>query len=415
MLQSKYFIKTLRKPPKDETAINARLLEQACYIKKTMAGVYAYLPIGYQVLNNINAIIREEMNNIGGQELYLSALQPKELWDKTDRWDELKEIMYQFTDNSKREIGLGTTHEEAIAEIIKQKVNSYKDLPIYLYQIQDKFRDEPRAKSGLIRGREFAMKDLYSFHTDEGDLEKYYQQVGQAYFRIFKRCHLQAMITEASGGSFSKTYSHEFQVLSEAGEDRIIYCPKQHFAQNLEITKLKQGEPCPQCKAPLRTGKSIEVGNIFKLGTKFSKPLGAYYADKNGRKQPIVMASYGIGPGRLMGAIVETHYDKSGIIWPKTVTPFQAHLLNLGDQTATNKQAEIVYQALQKEGFEVLYDDRFESAGVKLNDADLIGITTRLVVSDKTGDKIEIKYRQEKKSELKTINNLIKELKEFYK
>jgi len=412
MQQSKYFLKTLRNPPKDETSINAKLLEQACYINKLMAGVYSYLPIGHRVLNKINCIIREEMDNIGGQELYMPALQPKVLWDKTKRWDELNKIMYQFKDKSEREIGLATTHEETITEIVKNKVNSYKDLPIYLYQIQDKFRNEPRAKSGLIRGREFAMKDLYSFHTDEEDLNQYYNKVISAYQNIFARCGLKAMINEASGGAFTKSFSHEFQVLSPAGEDNIIYCPKNDFAQNLEISKFKISEPCPNCNSKLKTDKGIEVGNIFKLGTRFSEALDAYYINKNGEKKPIVMASYGIGPGRLMGTVVETNHDKNGIIWPKSITPFHLHLLNLNKNP---NFANEIYDTLQKEKFEILYDDRMESPGIKLKDSDLIGISARLVISDKNSNKIELKYRHKEEINLFTIQNLINELKTYYK
>ncbi|MBU0597779.1 hypothetical protein KKF61_02150 [Patescibacteria group bacterium] len=414
MYQSHYFVKTLREPPKNEVSINAKLLEQACYIQKLMAGVYTYLPLGLRVLNNINAIIREEINNIGGQEIYMPAMQPKELWDKTNRWEELSNIMYQFKDKSDHLIGLATTHEETITSIIKDRINSYKDLPFYLYQIQDKFRNEPRAKSGLIRGREFAMKDLYSFHQDEEDLDEYYKKSMKAYFNIFSRVGLKSIMIEASGGAFTKQYSHEFQVLSEAGEDRIIYCPKYDFAQNIEISKFKEEDKCPKCGRLLKFSKGIEVGNIFKLGTRFSQAFGAYYLDKTGKKQPIVMASYGIGPGRLMGAIIEVHHDNNGIIWPPGVTPFKVHLIDLCKQK-NNPLAKKTYHACQENNFDILYDERDVSPGIKLKDADLIGISVRLIISDKNKDKIELTYRDTKETSHHSLVSVLKELKKYYK
>lgn len=408
--RTKSFIYTDHQPPKDETAVNAKLLEQAGYVRKMMAGVYAYLPLGWRVLQKINLIIREEMNAIGGQEMYMPAMQSKELWDKTGRWQVMGDIMYQFKDKSDRWLGLATTHEETITEIIKKHIKSYKDLPLYLYQIQDKFRNEPRAKSGLIRCREFAMKDLYSFHVSEKDLAKYYVKAAQAYFNIFKRCGLNAMMIEASGGTFTKEYSHEFQVLSEAGEDRIIHCPKCDWAQNAEIAKLKEGDACPKCQTKLKISKGIEVGNIFKLGTKFSEALGAFYHDKDGQPKPIVMASYGIGPGRLMGTIVEVHHDQDGIIWPSSVAPFQIYLISLDGKDIKGLLAD-----LKKNSFDVLYDDRDVSAGIKFKDADLIGLPMRVIASAKTGSQFELKYRGEKETQLFSQDQLVKELNKFLK
>jgi len=404
--RSKSFIYTDHKPPKDETAVNAKLLEQAGYVRKLMAGVYTYLPLGFRVLQKINQIIREEMNAIGGQEIYMPAMQPKELWDKTGRWQEMGDIMYQFKDKSDRWLGLATTHEETITEIIKKHIQSYKDLPLYLYQIQDKFRNEPRAKSGLIRCREFSMKDLYSFHVSEKDLAEYYEKAAQAYAKIFCRCGLKAMMIEASGGTFTKEYSHEFQVLSEAGEDHVIHCEKGDFSQNAEISKYKARDACPKCKSKLKVSKGIEVGNIFKLGTKFSQALNAFYHDKDGKLKPIVMASYGIGPGRLMGTIVEVYHDQDGIVWPISVAPYQIYLISLD-----SKDVKGLLNDLDKNGIEVLYDDRDVSAGIKFKDADLIGLPVRIIASAKTGSKFELKYRGEREAKLLSQDQLIKELK----
>ena len=418
MRQSQLFVKTLREDPKDEVSANARLLERGGFVYKTMAGVYDYLPLGYRVLEKINRIIREEMNAIGGQELFLSALQPKERWEKTGRWEKLKEIMYQFKDNSGREVGLATTHEEALAEIAARFVSSYHDLPFFIYQIQTKFRDEPRAKSGLIRGREFLMKDLYSFHRDEKDLDAFYKIADEAYRKIFKRCGLHVYVTEASGGTFTKQFTHEYQVLSEAGEDWIVYCKQCGYAQNKEISSLKEEDECPKCEGIMKLGKSIEVGNIFKLGTKFSEAFGLYYSDEKGQKHPVVMGSYGIGPGRLLATIVETHNDAKGILWPESVAPFSVHLTALFGKEgsdAVKKAAEKLYEELLAKKVEVLYDDRADkTAGEKFADADLIGIPWRVVVSEKTIEKkgVEVKRRGEKEAKIVSEKELFKMLEE---
>ena len=414
MRQSQLFGKTAKEAPKDEVALNAKLLERGGFIYKTMAGVYDYLPLGYRVLDKINNIIREEINAIGGQELFLSAFQPKERWQKSGRWEALKDIMYQFKDQSGREVGLATTHEEALAEIALRSISSYKDLPLSVYQIQTKFRDEPRAKSGLIRGREFLMKDLYSFHTSEEDLDRFYKIADIAYKKIFTRCGLDFYTTEASGGTFTTKFTHEYQVLSEAGEDWILYCPKCRFAQNKEVSTMKEEEGCLKCKSPIKLGRSIEVGNIFKLGTKFSEAFGLYYSDEAGRKRPVVMGSYGIGPGRLMATIVETHQDPKGIIWPEEVAPFRAHLIELKSfESKVKNLAQKLYKDLLAKGLEVLYDDRSDkTAGEKFADSDLIGIPWRVVVSEKTVEKkkVEIKKRNTLKNELITPAKLVSRL-----
>lgn len=409
MLQANLFSKTSRSVSADETSINARLLTQAGFIDKHMAGVYSYLPLGYRVIKKIEQIIREEMNKIGGEEMIMTAMQPKELWEKTGRWQTTEEIMFKMIE-SKGEplIGLAWTHEEAITQIAKRFISSYRDLPRAVYQFQTKFRNEPRAKSGIIRTREFVMKDLYSFHTSQEDLDKYYEQVKQAYLNIFKRCQLDSMVVEASGGAFTKQYSHEFQVLSEAGEDHIVYCSACKYAQNKEVSQLGAGEGCPKCKqGQLAAGKAVEVGNIFKLGTKFSEALELFYTDEKGEKNPVIMASYGIGPGRVMGTIVEVHHDESGIIWPESVAPYKFHLLRLGESSEVVQTADKIYEQLTANGFELLYDNRNESAGVKFNDSDIIGLPWRLVISEKTGDKIEVKARNSKEAELLNIDQIL--------
>jgi len=417
MLQSKLFTKTQKEAPKDEKSINAILLRRAGFIYKEMAGVYTFLPLGLRVLNKIENIIREEMERISGQEVFMSVLQPKQLWQKTDRWSKGigREVMYKSKQNNK-EVGLGPTHEEMLTDIVKNFVKSYEDLPLAIFQIQTKFRKELRAKSGLLRGREFGMKDLYSFHSSEKDFRNYYEKVKKAYFKIFKRCGLSVILTEASGAGFTKEYTHEFQVLSEGGEDTIVYCLKHHFAQNREISKYKAGDKCPVCKSKLQEAKSIEVANIFPLGTKYSEAMGAFFQDKDGKKKPIIMGCYGIGTSRLMGAVVEVFHDKNGIIWPKEISPFRVHLIVLPSKRIAflKRTTDKLYDDLQKIGIEVLYDDRKDkSVGQKLADADLIGITYRLIVSEKTLQKnnVEIKERKSKKAKLVKIKDLINFLK----
>lgn len=417
MRQSQLFGKTLREDPKDEVAANARLLERGGFVYKSMAGVYEYLPLGFRVLERINAVIREEMNAIGGQEALFAALQPKERWEKSGRWKALgEEVMYQFKDHSGRELGLASTHEEVMAEVAARFIHSYKDLPLFIYQIQTKFRDELRAKSGLMRGREFLMKDLYSFHTDAEDLERFYwKSADRAYRAIFKRCGLDVYVAEASGGAFTKEFTHEYQVLSAAGEDLIFYCPRCRAAQNREIATLEEKSTCPKCdEGKISTGKSIEVGNIFRLGTTYAEAVGLFYTDKNGAEMPVVMGSYGIGPGRVMATIVETHHDGSGIIWPEAVAPFAAHLIALGNQESkVRREGEKMYARLSAKGISVLYDDRDDkTAGEKFADADLIGIPWRIVISRNTIEKkgVEMKKRTETKARIVSVADCLKKI-----
>jgi prolyl-tRNA synthetase len=407
MLQSSLFTKTKREAPRDEEAINAKLLIRAGFIDKLMAGVYTFLPLGLRVLKKIEDIVREEMNAAGGQEVSMSVLHPKENWETTGRWQSF-EALFKLKSRSEADYALGPTHEEIIYPLLKHYVYSYKDLPIYVYQIQTKFRDEPRAKSGLLRGREFKMKDLYSFHVSDADRDKYYEVMKKAYFNVFKRMGIDAIWTEASGGTFSNR-SHEFQVISSAGEDTIHICEKCRTAINDEITE--EQKVCPKCGGKnFRKEKAIEIGNIFPLKENYAREFNLTFKDENGEERLVSAGCYGLGISRLMGAIVEVLHDTEGIIWPESVAPFKVHLICVKCQASGIKKfADKIYNSLQKNGIEVLYDDREEaSAGEKFADADLIGIPYRLVVSEKTGDQIEIKKRNEEKTKLAKEKELIK-------
>ncbi len=402
MQYSKLFGKTTRNISEGEVSTNAQLLTKGGFIHKVASGVYTILPLGQRVLSKISHIVREEMNSAGGQEITMPVLQPKENWEKTGRWDAF-DILYKVKDSSGKEMSLGPTHEEIVTPLVKGYLNSYKQLPIYLYQIQTKFRDEPRAKSGLLRGKEFLMKDLYSFHSDEKDLEDYYEKMKKVYLKTFDRLGLKAIETEASGGSFSK-FSHEYQVITENGEDEIIYCSGGDFSQNTEIATVAEGKMCDLGHGPLEKVKTIEVGNIFKLNTKFSDSFDLKYKNSDGKELPVYMGCYGIGITRALAAIVEAMHDDKGIIWPESVAPYQYHLVNIG----VEKEASEMYKKMVESGKEVLWDDRDESAGIKLGDADLIGIPTRIVISEKTiaQDSVELKKRNSEKAELIKIDSL---------
>jgi prolyl-tRNA synthetase len=374
-----------------------------------MAGVYTILPLGFRVLKKIENIIRKEMELLGGVEILMPALQPKQNWEKTGRW-ETYDSLFKFTSfYSKIEYALGPTHEEIISPLLAKFISSYKDLPKYVFQIQNKFRDEKRAKSGLLRGREFFMKDLYSFHKNEVDLDNYYEKVKKSYQKIFKILGLGDLtyLTYASGGTFSK-YSHEFQTITPAGEDIIYLCEKCEIAVNKEI--INEQNSCPQCgNRNLKEKKAIEGGNIFKLKTKYSTPFNLKYKDEKGSEKDVIMGCYGMGLNRLIGAIVEIYHDEKGIIWPETVAPFRTHLLNLSQSVKNKARSDKVYSSLQKAGIEVLYDDRKETtAGEKFNDADLMGIPYRLIISEKTGNKVEVKRRNSNKIRLASERELLK-------
>ena len=410
MKQSQFFVKTLKEWPSDEENASTRYLLRAGFIDKNSSGVYSFLPMGLRVLEKINKVIREEMNALGASELLMPALISKKYWRATDRWD--TEVLYKVKDSSGQEYGLAFTHEEVLTPILKKFISSFRDLPVSFYQIQTKFRDEPRARAGLLRTKEFVMKDLYSFHIDEKDLDLFYWKTADAYKNIFKRLGLEAMVVEAGGGGFTKEYTHEFQVLTEAGEDEIFYCESCDFAQNKEITQAKEGGKCPKCsKGKIKKENGIEVGNIFKLGTRFSDAAGLAYKDKKGQTKPVVMGSYGMGPSRIMGALAETNRNEKGLIWPKESSPFRVHLVEL---EGGHSQAVEVYETLNEAGIEVLYDDRENvSAGEKLTDADLLGIVWRAVASSKTlaENKIELKARNNGESSMVGLETLLKHVK----
>ena len=371
MRQSELFYKTKKHLPKDAKIISHKLLLKADFIEQEVAGVYSFLPLGWRVHKKIEEIIREEMNAIGGQEISMPALQPKALWKETGRWDKMDPPLFKLKDRHKKDLALGPTHEEVITDLVRKRIESYKDLPLYLYQIQDKFRNEMRPTGGLLRVREFVMKDLYSFHASEEDLRKYYQKVQKAYIRIFQRCGLKVVPVKAESGAIGGDLSHEF----------------------ISVNK-------------------IESGHTFNLGVKYSKAMNALFVDKNGKKKPIVMGCYGIGIGRLMAAIIEVHHDKNGIIWPEQVAPFDIHLIALENNKRVKSQAEKIYRDLQKKGFEVLYDDRDETAGIKFVESDLIGISLRIVVSEKTLKKqsLEIKKRNQKEGKLIKIKSYVQKI-----
>ena len=415
MLQSKLFYKTIKEKSADIESISHDLLVRAGFVDQLMAGVYSFLPLGFKVLKNIEYIIRKNMEQepASGQEILMPVLQPKENWVKTRRWSNL-DILFKVNGSGDREYALGPTHEEVVSPLAKKNILSYKDLPLYVFQIQTKFRDELRAKSRLLRTREFLMKDLYSFHTSQEDLDKYYEKIIKVYFNIFKELGIEnkTYLTLASGGTFSK-YSHEFQMVTDAGEDIIYVCNKCKIAINKEIKA--ENPACPNCSSDsFEEKKAVEVGNIFKLGTKYSLPFDLKFRDKDGQEKPVIMGCYGIGLGRAMGAVVEANYDDKGIIWPKSLSPFQVHIIQLGDDKKIIAAAEKIYTSLQKEKIDVLYDDRQDkSAGEKFAEADLIGIPYRIVVSEKTLAKnsIELKERDKRTAKLVKIKQLIKVLK----
>lgn len=399
MKYSKLFPKTLKQTPSGAEFVNHQLLTRAGFIHQEMAGVYTYLPLGWRVLDKISDIVREEMDKIGGQEMLMPVLHPAANWAKTGRLKSF-DALYKLKDAV-----LGPTHEEIIYPLLAEHIKSYKDLPLYLYQIQMKFRNEPRAKAGILRGREFLMKDLYSFHTSDEDRNDYYVKVREAYFKIFQKLGLQVLKTKAGGGTFSDL-SEEFQVITPSGEDTIFVCQKCDEVINKEIVKDK----CLECGGDLKEEKAIEVGNIFPLKRSYAEVFNLNFTDKDGSKKIVSAGCYGLGISRTMGAIVEVSHDDKGIIWPESTAPFKVHIVGLDLEGESVKgEAERVYKLLQAEGVEVLFDDRVEvSAGVKFADADLLGIPYRVVISKKTGDKLEVKRRSEKETKFIPLGELVK-------
>ncbi len=400
MRYSQVFSKSFKTRPADAESVNARYLIQGSFVHQEMAGVYTWLPLGLRTLRKVENIIREEMDAIGAQETRMPSLQPKEAWLKTGRWD-TTDILFKVPSQTDKEYALGPSHEEIATPLVQDYLISYKDLPLSVYQIATKFRDELRAKSGVMRGREFGMKDLYSFHATQEDLDQYYERVKQAYLKIFARCGVDVKVTLASGGIFSKKLSHEFQIITPAGEDLLIACPKCVFAENTEVATRKAGEVCPSCGTELIETKGVEAANIFDLGARYTDAFGFKITDDKGEHLPVLMGCYGIGTTRLVGAIVEASHDDKGIIWPKNVAPFAVHIVALGSkdevaQAATLTAAEKLYNDLQVQGIEVLFDDRMGmSAGEKFGDADLLGMPVRVVVSEKSlmNHAFEVKLR----------------------
>jgi prolyl-tRNA synthetase len=408
MRSSQLFTRTSKDAHKSEVSRNAQLLSRAGYVHRLMAGVYQYLPLGLRVLNNIENIIREEMNAIGGLEILMPSIHPRENWEKTGRWEKV-DVLYTLSSdrsnpNAPHDLALAPTHEESVTPMVGSFVQSYRDLPIAAYQLQTKFRNEPRPKAGLLRGREFRMKDMYSFHADQADLDAFYERATQAYINVYERCGLGdvTLVTYASGGIFSK-YSHEFQTISEYGEDIVYRLPGTKIAINKEVVgdqeALREIIPGykPGDESKLEELKSIEVGNIFKLGSRFADAFDVNFTDRDGTMKKPVMGCYGIGPSRLVGTIAECMSDDHGLVWPENVAPFKVGILNLktGDER-TDKACESLYAALAKAGVESLYDDRDERAGAKFADMDLLGLPWQIAIGPKSLEKgiVEVKNRK---------------------
>ena len=414
MKYSQLFGKTTRNVPKDEIAANAILLTRAGFIYKVMAGVYAYTPLGLRVLEKIKQVVREEMNAIGGQELIMSSLQRRDTWDVTGRWsDEVVDVWFKSKLKDETEVGFGWSHEEAIIEMAKQQVVSYRDLPMNLYQFQTKMRNELRAKSGIMRGREFVMKDMYSFSIDEDQHEAFYESAKQAYMKVYDRLGLgdDTYVTFASGGAFTQ-FSHEFQTVCEAGEDVIYLHKEKGVAINEEVLNEETLANLGVAREELVKIKTAEVGNIFNFGTQKSEQMDFSYTNADGQKQYVHLGSYGIGITRVMGVIAEKFHDDRGLLWPEVVAPYTAHVVSMGNDEAVRSEASALVEELEAAGVEVLWDDRDVSAGVKMGDADLIGLPWRIVVSARTmeQEKLEVKKRTQSDSVMMTRPELLAQL-----
>ena len=408
MRLSKNFTRTIKQAPADEVARNAQLLIRAGYVHKTMAGVYSYLPLGLKVVENIKQIVREEMNKISSQELVMSTLQRKDLWQETGRWsDELVDVWFKSKLQDGTEVGFGWTHEEPIVDLLRNYLKSYKDLPISVYQFQNKLRNELRAKSGIMRGREFVMKDMYSVHASKEDLDKYYNAAIEAYKRCYDRFGIgdETYVTFASGGAFTK-FSHEFQTICDAGEDYIYL----HRGKNIAVNEEVLDEAVKELgidRSELERVKTAEVGNIFNFGTQKSEEMRLVFTDTEGVEQYAYMGSYGIGITRVMGVIVEKFADDKGLVWPENIAPAKVYLVQIGSQSRS--AADELYQKLQSAGVETIYDDRDERPGVKFADAELLGIPYRVTVSDRLldDDKWEVSTRQTGEQRLLTADELL--------
>ncbi|HRQ86643.1 MAG TPA: His/Gly/Thr/Pro-type tRNA ligase C-terminal domain-containing protein [Candidatus Saccharibacteria bacterium] len=403
MKVSQLFTKTLKQAPADEVAKNAQLLIRAGFVHKEMAGVYAYLPLGLRVLEKIKSIVREEMNAIGSNELVMTSLQRKEVWEKTTRWsDDVVDIWFKTKLKDETELGLGWSHEEPIVDMLQNYIHSYRDLPVSLYQFQTKLRNELRAKSGIMRGREFLMKDMYSFHASKEDLEAYYQGAIEAYKRVYERLGIggDTYVTFASGGAFTK-FSHEFQTVCDAGEDVIYLHREKNIAINEEVIDEATAE-LGVSRDELEMVKTAEVGNIFNFGTQKTDEMGLYFTDQSGEKQSLHIGSYGIGVSRVMGVIAEKLSDDKGLVWPETVAPFKVYLVSIGDVA---EQAEELYQTLTERGIEVLYDDRDERPGAKFADAELMGIPYRVTISERLVETENVELTERKGGEVSLLTH----------
>lgn len=412
MKQSLMFIPTLREMPKDAEIASHKILLKGGYIKQHVAGVYTYLPLAYKVIKKIENIVREELDKIGCSELLMPALQSKELWMESGRWENYGKELMRINDRHDREFCLGPTHEEVITAVVRDSVSSYKKLPLALYQIQSKFRDEFRPRFGLMRGREFIMKDLYTFSTSPEDLDVWYGKVRQAYINIFDRLNLHYRIVSADSGQIGGKSSEEFMVLCEIGEDTIVYSDSSDFASNVELCDLEEGAPSPDGKGTIKHAKGIEVGHIFKLGTKYSEPMNLMFIDSDNKKKPVIMGCYGIGISRLIMAILEQNNNELKVLWPESVSPFKVQIIPMDKPgTLGYEKAFEIHNALEAKGIEVLIDDRNESAGVKFNDADLIGVRTRIIVGRRAQEGI-VEVRDALTDERKEIT--IEEAKELF-
>ena len=413
MRMSQLFTKTSKTAPADEVAKNAQLLIRAGFVYKEMAGVYAYLPLGKRVLDNIIQIIREEMNAIGGNEVSMTALQSRETWELSGRWDdEVMDVWFKTRLANGTELGLAPTHEEPLTKLMKNFISSYKDLPVYPYQFQIKFRNELRSKSGLMRGREFWMKDLYSFSRTQEEHDAFYEIVTEAYHKVYDRLGIGDITykTFARGGSFSR-FSHEFQTLSPVGEDIIYVHKEKRIAINEEVYTDEVLADLGVTREELTEEKAVEVGNIFTLGTKYSDALDLTFTDVDGESKKVIMGSYGIGPSRLMGLLAEHFADDKGLVWPESVAPYKVHLVSLGE--SGSRQADELYDELNEQQIEVLYDDRNERPGVKFADAELMGMPWRVTVSDRLVEarQVELTNRTSGETKLLTVQELLAILK----
>lgn len=391
MRMSLLFAPTLKEDPQEAEIVSHRFMLRAGFIRQLSAGVYTFLPLGWRTLEKIIRIVREEMNRAGGQEILMPAMQPAELWKETGRWDMYGPELVRFQDRRGRDFCLGPTHEEVITDLARREIRSYRQLPLLLYQIQTKFRDEIRPRFGIMRAREFLMKDLYSFDRDMDGLRVSYQKMYEAYCRVFERCGLRYIAVPAESGIIGGDVSHEFLIIAESGEERVFVCPRCGNATTVEEAR------CPQCGGPVEEKRGIEVGHIFQLGTKYSEPMKAYFVDRDGKEKPLVMGCYGIGIGRTMAAAIEANHDEKGICWPLSLAPYEIAVIPVNVKKEKHREeAWSIYEELSRTGFEVVLDDREESAGYKFSEADLIGFPIHVIVGERIerSGTVEVKLRR---------------------